>query len=174
MRVAVCCPGNSLPRRWDPAHTFDAVWAVNRALLVVKADWLSAGDRPMFFGLAGDHRPTIGVLTMLDTASEAKHEPTWKHLRFTGWHECPSIQRHKEKYRPIDWSVQAAMCHAVDVGAREITLFGCDFGEGGPDDCTGYVGEDRGPERWRREREGMAATISFMSDIGVSVTRILP
>ncbi len=176
MRVAICCPGKSLPNRWRSRDGFDLVWAVNRAILLIPADWLSAGDMPMFNGLAESSRPLVGVLTLPDTVGQVSHRPTWSHLKYTGWHECPTIQEHKRRYRPIDWSVQAAMCHACDLGAKEITLFGCDFGEGSSEgeDCTGYAGEDRTPERWRRERDGMAATYSLMADCAVSVTRITP
>jgi hypothetical protein len=55
VRVAVCCPGPSLPRRWFGRIGYDCVYAVNRAMIIVpEADWLSAGDIAFFEDLLPD------------------------------------------------------------------------------------------------------------------------
>lgn len=174
MRIAVCCPGPSLLNHWPGRLGFDGVWSVNRALCVIDTDWLSAGDSPMFRGLAGFHRPRIGVLTMFDTAKIVREDPGWNHLEIRQWDDCDFINGQINKHS-INWSVQAALCGAAESGASEIVLYGCDFGAGGQiADCTGYLGEDRGPERWKREKDDVAKTIAMLTEHGVTVTRIAP
>ncbi len=164
MRVAVVCPGPSLPHRWLSwsADRYDLVVAVNRALLVVPdADWLSAGDPVLFTRLLPGVRPRVGVVTMGTTVSECSGLPAWAGLAWVSWSQIPLIAKHHARGRPLNWSVQAALCHAHRLGAAAI-------------DCTGHAGEDRTPERWRREDEDLALTVQLLADAGVAVTRIPP
>jgi hypothetical protein len=175
VRVAVCCPGPSLPRRWFGRIGYDCVYAVNRAMITVpEADWLSAGDIGFFVDLLpAGARPGTGVVTFDDTLDRARSTPTWSHLVFVGWNALPIIARHADRGRPLMWSVQAALCHAAESDATEIDLYGCDGAAGGTRiDCTGYPGESRGPDRWAREELDLAVTAALLAERGVSLTRI--
>ncbi len=178
MRVAVCCPGPSLPRRWLGRAGYDRVYAVNRALIVVPdADWLSAGDPVFYEGLLPDGvRPAVGALAGDDgTAEAARARPSWAGVRIEGWASVPLIAAHAARGRPLAWSVQAALCHAAEAGAVAIDLVGCDGAAGGTRiDCTGYPGENRGPDRWAREEVDLALTVALLAERGIPVARIAP
>lgn len=167
MRVAVCCPGPSLPQTWKDGDAYDVVYAVNRALLVVRADWLSAGDICLFQTLLGGARPLVGTFTMVPTREMIKADKTWG--RIDTWEESRGFIEHRA-VRPINWSVQAALVHAADSGATSIDLYGADCTA--RHDCTGYEGENRNPERWAREEADLAATFGYLSGRGVCVSRI--
>lgn len=177
MRVAVCCPGPSLPIRWPGRAGYDLVYAVNRALIPVSdADWLSAGDPPLFTGLLPDGcRPRTGVVSMETTIDQVADIPGWAGLTWVGWRSIPLLDAHKPRGRPISWSVQVALCHAAQLGAVHIDLFGADGAASGTAfDCTGYVGEDRTPERWRREALDLDLTVALLAERSVAVHRISP
>lgn len=177
MKVAVCCPGPSLPRRWFGRIGYDVVYAVNRALIAVpEADWLSAADAQFYEDLLPeDARPRIGVLTGDTVVDPARAKPTWSHLTIVGWGSVALIAAHEHRGRPLTWSVQAGLCHAAEAGATAIDLYGCDGAAGGTRiDCTGYAGESRGPERWAREELDLALTLALLAERGVPVDRIAP
>ncbi len=154
MKAAVCCPGNSLLYRWPGDYAYAGVWAVNRALLVVAADWLSAGDPTLFNdNLLQNKYPRMGVITMADTIPQVRHLDGWGGLEWTAWEKSRHFNEHKIG-RPVNWSVQAALLHACDLGATHIDLYGCDsIHTKTREDCTGYLGQDRTLERWKREEE---------------------
>ncbi len=176
MRIAVCCPGPSLPHLWPGRFWYDRVWAVNRALLVVPdADWLSAGDPVLYTGLLPGCRPRVGAITMDATIPQVCDRPEWSGLAWVGWDAIPLIAAHKPHGRPLAWSVQVALCHAAQLGATAIDLYGADGAAAGtPIDCTGYAGEDRTPERWRREAADLALTRSLLAQRGVAVHSLSP
>ncbi|MBA3589962.1 hypothetical protein [Methylibium sp.] len=150
------------------------VYAVNRALITVPdADWLSAGDMPIFQGLLpAGLRPAVGVVTMDDVADHLRRQPGWSLLRLVGWGGVQMIAAHAARGRPLAWSVQVALCHAAE-SATSIDLYGCDGAAGGtPIDCTGYTGPDRSDERWAREELDLAVTVDLIAARGVTVHRI--
>jgi hypothetical protein len=141
-------------------------------MLVVPADWLAATDVVFFQGLLGDARPTTGTLTGENTgAAIIKGDQSWGWLRT--WGGTRLIEQQAKTGRPIQWTVQAALLGAAEDGATEIDLHGTG-GNGLPEDCTGYRGEDRSAGRWAREADDLAYTISFLASRGVTVQRILP
>lgn len=174
MKVAVCCPGPSLPTTWMGRHPYDAVWAVNRALIVVDADWLSAGDPPIFDGLLPpEAKPRLGVITMKDTL--VRFKPMWPDLLWHSWEEYGLMDEHAAFGRPLSWSVQAALCHAFALGAKRIDLFGCDGVRSTTTiDCTGYAGEDRSQDRWQREALDLGTTYGILGACGVTFNHIHP
>ncbi len=177
MRVAVCCPGPSLPARWPGRADYDLVWAVNRALITVpEADWLSAGDAILYTSLLPlECRPRIGAVTTDGTIEEISGAPSWAGIIWVGWGSIPRIHAHKAHGRPLSWSMQVALCHAGQLKAKHIDLYGADGAAGGtPIDCTGYAGEDRTPERWRREELDLALTIELLAADGIVINRISP
>ncbi len=58
------------------------------------------------------------------------------------------------------------------MGARHVDLFGADCR--GTTDVSGYEGEDRTLERWRREELDLAATFQLLADHGTTVNRVPP
>ncbi len=75
----------------------------------------------------------------------------------------------------MQWSVQAALCHAAEAGADWIDLYGCDGAAGGTRiDCTGYAGESRGPDRWAREEKDLTHTFALLAERSIPVYRIPP
>lgn len=176
MIAAVCCPGPSLPRRWNGRAGYELVHAVNRALIVVPdADWLSAADPAFYEDLLPDGvRPVVGALAGDDSVVEAaRARPSWAGIRFAGWRSVPLIAEHAALGRPLMWSVQAALCHAAQLGATWIDLVGCDGAAGGTRiDCTGYAGESRGPDRWAREEVDLAMTVALLAARSITVNRI--
>ncbi len=177
-RVAVCCLGPSLPRRWPGRADYDVVYAVNRALIVVPdADWLSAADPVFYDGLLPEGvRPVVGALAGDDsTVAVARGRPGWEGIHFEGWRSVPLIAEHAARGRPLAWSVQAALCHAAETWPVFVDLFGCDGAAGGTRiDCTGYPGESRGPDRWAREEVDLALTIALLAERRIAVHRIAP
>lgn len=177
MKVAVCCPGPSLPRRWAGRAGFDLVVAVNRAMITVPdADWLSAGDIGFYESLLpASARPRIGVVTMDGHLPRIAADPTWTGRALVGWDAVPLIAEHARRGRALAWSVQVALCQAAHLGARHVDLVGCDGAAGGQvEDCTGYPGESRGADRWAREEIDLALTFTLLSELGVAVRRIEP
>lgn len=179
VRAAVCCPGPSLPRRWPGRDGYDLVYAVNRALIAVPdADWLSAGDSVWFQDpgmLPGELRPAVGVITFDDHLDLVRSTPSWSRCYAVGWRSLPIIAAHADRGRPLAWSVQAALCHAVEAGVDQVDLYGCDGAAGGTIiDCTGYAGENRGPARWAREEVDLALTVALAAERGTTICRIAP
>ncbi len=176
MKAAICCPGPSLPQTWMGRHPYDTVWAVNRALMVVDADWLSAGDAPLFAGLLPDDaRPRQGVITMADTIRGFRDKPGWTGLTWHSWESYALMDEHLALGRPISWSVQAALCHAYALGARTIDLYGCDGLRSTTIlDCTGYGGEDRSQDRWQREALDLAITYRLLQGRNIVINHIHP
>lgn len=172
MIVAVCCPGPSLLRTYAGfGGDYDTVWAINTAIKVVSADWLSGGDLAVY-DLAGDFRPRVGALATPDTVRRLRDRPTWAALALRSWDDVPGIAAQQAAGRPINWSMQAALLHAAHLGARRIDLYGCDLA--GVPDCTGYAGEDRTADRWQREARGLSETTQYLAEHGVAVQRIRP
>lgn len=174
MIVAVCCPGPSLPRRWIGRGGYAVVYAVNRALILVSnADWLCAADHQFYVDLIPDGcRPRVGVLTGDNVVNAVR----WgDDIEVRGWGSLSQTNEHEWAGRPMTWSVQSALCLAADHGATQIDLYGCDGAAGGTRiDCTGYAGENRGPDRWAREEIDLALTIRLLAERNVSVNRIAP
>lgn len=177
MIAAVCCPGPSLPSRWPGRAAYEVVWAVNRALITVPdADWLSAGDPVIYTRLLpAGCRPRVGAVAMPTTVETVSGDPAWAGLTWVRWDHLPLIDQHKLRGRPLAWSVQVALCHAAHLGAAHVDLYGADGAAAGTAiDCTGYPGEDRTPERWRREELDLALTIELLAELGITIHRISP
>lgn len=166
MIAAILSSGPSLLRTWKGRDNHAVTIAVNRALKMVAADWLSAADVVLFQGEVGTARPLVGTMTSLATSDFL--DPTWGTV--ATWEGSEALQAH-QLIRPVQWSIQAALCHAVDLGATHIDIFGADGGREGPKDCAGSDGESRGPDRWAREAEDLACTFSFLAARGITITR---
>ena len=83
----------------------------------------------------------------------------------------PLIAAHADRGRAINWSLQAALCHAAQLGAQTIDIYGCDLI--GVDDATGYKGEDRTGDRWKRENADLSFTIHILQQHNVTVRRLI-
>lgn len=171
MIAAILSAGPSLARTWDPIF-FDAftVYAVNSAAKLYQHDWLSAGDKCWFRGLYPTEMPSPwrGILTCPDSVTDAR---AWgRSVPVVGWDEVDLIGAHHRRGHPINWSLQAAMCHAAQNGAKLIRLYGVDLA--GREDCAGYVGEDRTEDRWVRERLHLEQTTALLAEHGVTVERV--
>ncbi len=171
--VAVLCPGPSLMRTWPLAEiVYDKVLTVNTAAKLVRGDWLCAGDKCFFRGLLGDApRPRDGVLTCPDSLTDARE---WSpRTQVDSWDAVSAIDLHRQRGRPINWTVQSALCLAKSLGALRVDLYGCDGAAGGQvEDATGYRGEDRSAERWEREASDIEWTRSILAEFGIIVHRM--
>ncbi len=172
MIAAICCPGQSLPAVWPPADSHDLVFAVNSAAKLIPHDWLCAGDKSWFRGLLGDiQRPALGILTSVDSITDAREWMPFGPI--IGWDAVPLIGEHARLGRPINWSVQSAMCHAAHLGAKLVRLYGADgINSTSTIDASGYKGEDRTRDRWEREERDLAFTTELLAGSGVTVERI--
>lgn len=171
MKAAVLCPGPSLQFLRSPVVGYDATWAVNTALKLQDADWFSAADMPLYKGLVADRRPRIGALTMGSTMEKARTLPDWLGVKkWVPWSNVSFIDRHVKTGRHINWSLQAALCHAAELGAKTIDIYGCDLA--GTVDASGYGGEERTEDRWQREARDLQFTTEFLSGHGVTINRI--
>ena len=175
MIAAVLCPGPSLMRRWpDCGVVYDVVFTVNTAAKLVRGDWLCAGDKCFFRGLLGDApRPLAGIVTCPDSLTDACR---WAPSSLVNtWADVPLIGLHARRGRPINWTVQSALCQAHALGAKHVDLYGCDGAAGGRvEDATGYRGEDRTAERWEREERDLAWTKALLAEHGTTINRIEP
>lgn len=176
MIAAVCCPGPSLPTVWRsaPRH-YHEVWTVNTGLRILgnSANWLAAGDLTVVQALVGRHRPMHGVLTLDDHIPLMSKDPGWGGMEWVAWSAVPLIGEHARRGRPLTWSVQSALCHAAQRGSTRIDLFGADgVASGTVIDCTGYRGEDRSADRWRREAADLDFTTALLLEHGTTVQRI--
>ncbi len=175
MIAAVLCPGPSLMRTWPMAAIiYDLVLTVNTAAKLVRGDWLCAGDKCFFRGLLGGApRPLTGILTCPDSLTDAREWAPSSLVRT--WKDSPIIDCHHARGRPINWTVQSALCHARHLGAERVDLYGCDGAAGNQvEDATGYRGEDRSAERWAREESDIEWTRSILAEFGATVHRIKP
>lgn len=172
MTVAVCCPGPTLPHTWPGRAGYDHVIAVNRALLVVSdADWLVAGDLPMYQGLLGTTRPRVGACALHDTVNTFRREPEWKGMAWKAWPTL-GLAEAQLRRRPMNWSIQAALLLAHDLQPGPIDLYGTTVIDGITDDCTNYAGDDRTAERWRREGVDVDTTFALLAEHGSTIRRL--
>lgn len=175
MIVAVCCPGQSLMRRWsERTVSHDLVIAVNAAAKLIESDWVCAADKSWYRGLLGSEvkHPRAGYLVAPDAAGDAK---VFTAAQVITWENVALIHQHFKEGRPVNWSVQAALCLAEQLGARHVTLYGADGRRSvGTIDASGYKGEDRTTERWEREENDLAFTIAMLAGRGTTVQRIEP
>lgn len=176
MIIAICCPGQSFVRRWSEATSkHDLVIAVNAAAKFTESDWVCAADKVWYRGLFGSEvkPPRIGYLVSNDAVKDAKQfSPDHAVL---GWENVALIHEHTKQGRPINWSVQAALCLADQLGADHVILYGADGRKSvGTIDASGYKGEDRSAERWEREESDLAFTIAMLAGRNTTVQRIEP
>jgi hypothetical protein len=178
-RIAILSAGPSLTRTWRERHraSFAMTIAVNRALKVVDADWLVAGDACVFACL-GDRRPRDGFVTFRDAIIDPiawPHRRDWtlRHFGFLNrrdWQELIPLFARSEAPNapdPMQWSIQAAITLAVRHLADVIEIFGHDATTA--PDVSGDPGEDRTRERWAREARDLTATIAAVRERGISV-----
>lgn len=175
MIVAIACPGQSFARRWaESTVRHDAVIAVNAAAKLVDSDWVCAADPAWYRGLFGSEvkHPRSGYLVAPHAADDAR---AFTQAEVITWDNVSLIHEHFKQGRPISWSVQAALCLAEQLGAREVILYGADGRRSvGTIDASGYKGEDRSAERWEREESDLAFTIAMLADRKTTVQRIEP
>ena len=175
MIVAILCPGPSLMQTWsDDGPRYDQIFTVNTAAKLVRGDWLCAGDKCFFRGLLGDTpRPHAGILTCPDSLTDAcRWAPG---MLVNTWADIPLIGEHHRRGRPINWTIQAALCMAAEMGARNVDLYGADGAASTtPIDASGYRGEDRTSERWAREESDLSWTRTILAELGTIVNRITP
>lgn len=175
MIIAICCPGQSMVRRWSEAQTkHDLVIAVNAAAKLIEADWICAPDKVWYRGLFGTDvkHPRAGYLVAPDALTDARSFTTAQVLT---WDNVALIHQHKAEGRPINWGVQSALCFAEQLGADHVILYGADGRRSvGTIDASGYKGEDRTAERWEREENDLAFTIAMLASRGTTVQRIEP
>lgn len=175
MLTAIYCPGPSLQTlvaRGDITKyhgDYDLTIAVNTAIKLVTCMWLSAGDISLYRGVLGDARPSCGILTMGATSELLRDDPDWTGIRYRTWNSVRLIADHKTRGRPLNWSLQAALCFAADLGATHIDIYGCDLA--GVTDASGYRGEDRSEDRWLREARDLQFTRDLLAAAGVTTTR---
>jgi hypothetical protein len=180
MKIAICCPGQSLVRRWsERTIEYDTTIAVNAAAKVVSSDWVCAPDKVWYRGLFGDDlkQPRHGFLVAPDAYDDAKrfilryNDP----LAILTWENIALIHQHTKEGRPINWGVQSALCFAEQLGATAITLYGADGRKSiSTIDASGYKGEDRTAERWEREENDIAYTFAMIRSRGTTIERIDP
>lgn len=166
--AAIICPGPSL-LHCGIIGDYDLTIAVNNAIKLAEADWLCAADVVFYRGLLGEFRPRTGVLTMDDVVQKKKTLENWGGLQWHGWSDIPLIAEHRHRDRPINWSLQAALCFAAYKGATQVDIYGCDLV--GVEDATGYGGEDRTEDRWRREARDLQFTRDLLKSFGINTTR---
>lgn len=175
MIAAVCCPGQSLMRRWMESTTkHDLVITVNAAANLMDADWVCAADKSWYRGLLKPCvlPPRVGYLVAPDAAADAR---AFTSSQVITWENVALIHRHFKEGRPVNWSVQAALCLAEQLGADHVILYGADGRRSvGTIDASGYKGEDRTAERWEREENDLAFTIAMLAGRGTTVERIAP
>lgn len=175
MIVAICCPGQSLMRRWtESTGKHDLLITVNAAANLMRSDWVCAADKSWYRGLLS---PTVpprrGYLVAPDARADALAFANG--LEVLTWENVSLIHQHTTEGRPINWSVQAALCFAEQLGAREIFLYGADGIKSTTTvDASGYKGEDRTPDRWQREEHDLAYTIAMIQGRSTTVHRIDP
>jgi hypothetical protein len=173
--AAICCPGQSLMRRWSERTTsHDLVIAVNNAAKLIDSDWVCAADKSWYRGLFGTEikPPRTGYLVAPDAADDAQ---AFTASQVITWENVALIHQHAKQGRPINWSVQSALCLAEQLGARHVILYGADGRRSvGPIDAAGYRGEDRTAERWEREERDIAYTVEMLAGLGTTVQRIEP
>ncbi len=157
MKIAVLCPGPSLASSWGDGHQhYDCRIAVNRAILLHRCEWWSAGDWTMLQDVDG--RPTIGICAQDDTVRLARGGSLIPQMRmpqqFVGWSELPQ--------RNPGYSMVAALALAVHLGGTQIDVYGDD--KQGTQDWDGQsAGKNRGEQRWAKEIMVMTNTIAMLS-----------
>ncbi len=163
MRVAILCPGPSLPKTWDGTDRALTI-AVNKAALFCSPDWFCAGDPHTF--QAYKIRPRVGICGS-DYAINLMGDELPRDVRRVRWSALQLPNMTSE----CNYSAVAATALAAHIGATSIYMHGADMC--GMSDYTGIDGPSRDTVRWDKERKELQSVIQYIQRLGITFERIL-
>lgn len=165
IRVAILCPGPSLPSIWPPPadwQTYDHSIAVNRAMdfqpAGTKPDWWCCGDEEtwaMFQHAGWPRRGIVGRCASVAAPAELAAHPVLGMLPCAAhnWTACMAVW----------WA-------SSELRANRIDLFGADMA--GAQDFRGQSCHGRSPDRWQAEAQILAELTAMLAGQGVVVARV--
>jgi hypothetical protein len=162
VRVAILCPGPSLPKTWD--GNADVTIAVNRAALLHAPDWFCAGDIETFQRIKV--RPRVGYCGS-DYALGMVGDELPTDLQRFGWKGLPLPNQDSE----CNFSAVAATAFAAHLGAKSVRMYGADMC--GLHDFDGDPGTWRNDARWEKERAELAGVVAHINRLGVAFERVI-
>lgn len=168
--VAILCPGPSLASFLAAPTQHELFIGVNRAASAWPCQWWAFNDAEVFGWFRPTGRPKI--FTSNESFKRIEDKRRADHFRWTFYPAinttCPSDPGW------TNFSMTVAMVLAEYLGARAITIYGCDW-EGaddwdGPADYRHY----RQEYRWKNEIHKVGHVIRWLESRGVSVERVVP
>ena len=174
MRIALLSAGPSLRHTFDSDLAYDMRIGVNAAAAVARCDWWSCGDGETFARIEPIGKPIVFTMT-----------PDDGHLR------TPKVAGRLERHRVVrwssikprvnppkcwtNWSITAALALSVDLGARQIDIYGHDMS--GTVDCAGHELAKRA-KMWDRKsnsvRRSTEEVIRWCRESGIRVVHHQP
>lgn len=179
LRVAILCPGPSLPEVWPKGERldgYDLVLAVNNAAAHAPCEWWVAQDPGPLKDYEG--RPTVGILTNGAQAETLNGDRSFYPNGMTDadldrLHVLASNKMtHAKAPRRAGWSTTNAIILAARLGAREIDLFGDD--KSGNRYFDGVENKGTKKSRWERELRDQSDLCERLESAGVTVRNIRP
>lgn len=161
MRIALLCPGPSLPRTFDPAAGYDVTVGVNRAILCHPCDWFASFDASTVKTLAV---PTDKVFTRAHCFPAGCDGVALE----TVIGDYPAVRL----WEAGMFSACGALLLCSWLGADVIDVYGTDWTPGPDFDGKASPGDWRVAERWRRETRVWDKIAGVLQSQGVSVKRI--
>lgn len=157
MRIAVLCPGPSLPRTFKHDQPYDVLIGVNRAVLFTSCDWLASFDASTVKALA---TPGMKVFTR---ASCLPQDETLEAVAV--WYPCVKLSDAGM------FTACGALLLAAALGANDIDVYGADWSDAPDFDGRHSEGDWRVAERWRRERVVWDKITRVLASQGIHVDR---
>jgi hypothetical protein len=187
MKIAILCPGPSLPLFEGRGPDYSQVLAINRACLLFPADfWVMLDGDAFRSGAEVMQRPSwppdrLPVLVSFADQHAARCH-RWSEARRLpfipveydwlphDWEPAPGAPK-----QPLLWdtfSATTALVLAKRLGAVQVDVYGAD--QAGPADWDGYTHADyaRAEDRWTRERDLWRDLVKYFAGVGMTIRRI--
>lgn len=166
MRIAILSAGQSLRQTFDPTEHFDLRIGVNAAAAMHYCDWWSCGDAQTFDRIEPVGFPVLFTMTDSDSQFRRRRvtaERLERH-RMVLWSEVA-----KRVHPPSvwsNWSITAALGLAVDLGAKDVQVYGHDMT--GTVDSSGHR-LDKRAENWKRVGRDWLLTRAWAVEQGLRI-----
>ncbi len=179
MRFAILSAGPSLRQTFDPSAPFEERIAVNSAAAVHPCGWWCCGDAQTFDRVAPPADWPVPVLfTVTESDSHFRRRQVtsdrFDRHRLVLW--GPVGRRVGAPNESLTWSITAAIVLAVDLGAREIDVYGHDTEWQDPQAHTDVLGHQLGRRVEIRDRmiADWHTTTRWAAGLGVRVREHTP
>lgn len=165
MRAAILCPGPSFQSFLDqPDLSYDMYLGVNRAAEAYPCDWWVFGDQKCFDMYTPIGFPKIFTRRKWTAIERDRHVNADAYQ----WTNFPILDN---RHPQLTYTMNIAIGVAVWLGAKAITIYGCDW-KGIEDwDGTPFTGPYRSDQRWKNEEHAYNIIVRWCGKLGVTCRR---